>query len=322
MSKPNTLPSVLPRSRVPQLLHDRAVQFGGAARENGVKAYPFIYNFIGYPYQQGIQNPDTGTYSITGVDAEGPDGLAIAAGGILDVPIVMDNDLPYHLLYTHYGAYYQTGFTAALAEGALVTSSNYVPLPNVPITFTSVPITPVPATTIQVGVPYYPVNYVVGAQTTFSVSNTIGGAPLSTDGATGDWVFVVNGGAGGGTVNGSRERLLFPGGSGTLTSNAVTLFNSARNCRIPYWTELDVSVYFPSSGGRDLYGGFQRSPILGATEENPIPLLNLQGAQDGLGMLKTPYQLPKAATVWLRFRSRSAFPLRVYGMLFGYKITI
>lgn len=319
MSKPNTLPGVLPRSQVPQLLHERAVQFDGSARANNVKAYPFIYNFVGYPYQQGIQNPDTGTYSVTGVDAEGPDGIAIAAGGILDVPIVMDNDLPFHLLYIHYGAWYQTSFTASLAEGFLKAPLTYVPVANVSITFTSIPGN---AFTIQVGVPYYPVSIDVEPDGVyFGVSSTIGGTPLNTDGSSGDWVFVVNGGPGGGAVNGSRERLLFPGGSASIP-NSVTLFNSARNCRIPYWTELDVSVYFPSSGGRDLYGGFQRSPILGATEENPIPLLNLQGAQDGLGMLKTPYQLPKAATVWLRFKSRSAFPLRVYGMLFGYKITI
>jgi hypothetical protein len=38
-------------------------------------------------------------------------------------------------------------------------------------------------------------------------------------------------------------------------------------------------------------------------------------------MLKTAFQLTKSATVWIRVRSRSAFPLQVYGHLFGYKIT-
>jgi len=83
-----------------------------------------------------------------------------------------------------------------------------------------------------------------------------------------------------------------------------------------------VSVYMVSSAHRDLYGGFQREPLLGATEEQPIPIVDLQGDQDGLGMLKMPFQLTKSATVLVRVRSRSLYPLRVYGHLFGYKITV
>ncbi len=313
----NTIVRKTPVSQVPQREHDAAVQFGGSARVNNVKAFPFFYNFTKYPYQEGIADPTTGIYTITGDSAEGPDGLTIQPGQILDVPIVMDADIPFHLLYLKYGAFRQNVFTASMVEGIF----------NYPTGVTSVPngsrvlwvtLDPTIGANYTLGTMYFVINTSPTFKT-FQISLTDGGTavdPVGTTGSAGTYMFLDSDSL---RPPGSREYLLYPSES---TSGFQGLLNASRNTRIPYWTELDVSVYFPSSGGRDLYGGFQREPLLGATEEQPIPILNLQGSQDGLGMVKTPYQLAAGAFVNLRFRSRSSYALQVYGHLFGYKITI
>lgn len=94
------------------------------------------------------------------------------------------------------------------------------------------------------------------------------------------------------------------------------------NQLIPRWTELDVSVYMVSSGARDLYGAFQRDGLTGQRLEIPVPAMALQGDDDGMGEVRTAFQLPKAATVVVKVRNRGASTLNVYGHLFGYKITV
>lgn len=54
----------------------------------------------------------------------------------------------------------------------------------------------------------------------------------------------------------------------------------------------------------------------------PIPILNICNTADGLGMIRVPFQLTRSAMVRLRFRNRSPYPLRIYGHLFGYKISV
>jgi hypothetical protein len=313
----NTIVRKTPSNLVPQREHDAAVQFGGSARVNNVKAFPFFYNFTKYPYQEGIADPTTGIYTITGDSAEGPDGLTIQPGAILDVPIIMDADIPFHLLYIKYGAFRQNVFTAAMVEGIFTYPTGVTSLPN-DTRIMWVTLDPTIGANYTLGTQYYVIN-TSPTFSTFQISLTSGGAsvdPVGTTGSAGTYMILS---ANSLRPPGSREYLLYPS---VYNSGAQGLFNASRNARIPYWTELDVSVYFPSSGGRDLYGGFQREPLKGATEEQPIPILNLQGSQDGLGMVKTPYQLAAGAFVNLRFRSRSSYALQVYGHLFGYKITI
>lgn len=214
-----------------QVLSRRAVQFGEQARAQNQSAYPFFQNFIPFPYTHSQVNAATGQYSVTSAQAEGPDGLSIAAGGLLDIPIVMDKDCVFHLLYVKYGA--------------------WNPSPSVPNV-------------------------------------------------------------------GSREVLLSP----QTSLQGHSMFDATMNQREPYWIYLDVSFYFTSSGGRDLYGGFQADPFTGAKAEQPIPVWSLQGNQDGLGMVRTAYQLPKGSTVRIHVVNRYTAALRVYGHLFGYKVTV
>jgi len=387
----NALSKRISQDLGPAQKHEYAVQFGDQKRDYDTKAYPFFYNFIKSPYQIGTvndsfgANQDIGIYRVTSDSAEGPDGLTLPSLGVLDIPIVMDNDTNFHLLYAKYGAFRISTFSLALVDANTLAQPTRDP-------FVTGQTVVVDALTTLVGLIVGQTYFVIGAgASTFQLSLTSGGVavvlasvvvttdagdtfaqptvPYANDnrvtidvltGTTGPAIgtnyFVISAGAstfqisltsGGaaivlttngtatirlttgsaqirrqGGIAGSREYLIYPY---TNTNPALPgqglLPEQVANARIPYWTELDVSMYMRSSGDRDVYGGFQRLPIGGAVEEAPIPILDLQGKQDGIGMLKTAFQLTKSATVWIRVRSRSAFPLQVYGHLFGYKIT-
>lgn len=293
-----------------QLPFDYATQFGNKKRENNVKAFPFFYNFIRYPYQVG--NDQTGIYQVSAADAEGPDGLQILPNGILDIPVVMDNDYPFHLLYMKYGAFRPSSFTVATLDAGNTFAQ---PAPDTMYNDDTIVIDSLTTTTGPiVGQVYYVVNALAS---TFQISLTSGGAALNLT-SNGSAAYRRQGGR-----YGSRERLSYPyTGSNPASPGQGLVPTTARNTRTPYWADLDVSVYVPSSGSRDLYGGFQREGLGGSVLEVSMPISSLQGAQDGLGMIKTPYQLPASATVSIRVKSRAFYPLRVYGVLFGYKITI
>ncbi len=309
--QPRTLPGKFDIDQVRQNLIPSAVQFDGPSRDTGgMKAYPFFYGFTRFPYQEGVADPTTGIYSITGASAEGPDGLAITAGGSLNIPIVMDDDTNFHLLSVKYGAFRVNEFqTAALEAGDTLGQS----LGDLITQYDQIRITDIGA---SVGLTVGQLLFAVGiTATTFQVSLTNGGAAIDiTTGGTVTWVRVQ-------PAIGSREYLLYPYYPGAASFTG-SLLNAGLNARIPYWTELDVSAYMVSSGGRDLYGGFQRDPKLGATQECPIPMLDLQTSHDGMGTVRTPFQLTKSATINLRIPSRSAYPLHIYGHVFGYKITV
>jgi hypothetical protein len=133
-------------------------------------------------------------------------------------------------------------------------------------------------------------------------------------------------------VMASREMLVDPA---TSLQGGPSLFDATMNQRIPYYSLLDVSLYFTSSGARDLYGGFAHEQAscgdtlasggpygINTRAEIPIPVKSLQGQEDGMAMIRTPYQLPAAATIMVRVTNHHQFALRVYGCLFGYKIPL
>lgn len=226
----------------------RAVKVNDPRRDQRIKAFPYFANFLPYPYQNSDVNQATGFYANTVAQAEGPDGLLIAANqGRLDIPIVMNRDTAFHMLYVKYGAFN----------------------PNI---------------------------------------------------------------EGGDPVMASREMLVSPSSS---LQGGNSLFDATMNQRIPYYSMLDVSLYVVSSGARDLYGGFAHEQAscgdsgasggpygVNTRAEIPIPVKSLQGQEDGMAMVRTPYQLPAAATVLVRIVNHHRFELRVYGCLFGYKIPL
>lgn len=307
---PRTLPGKIHKSMVAQNAILPAFRPGNLARDPaGVNAYPFFYGFVKYPYQTGVADVLTGVYSVTDNSAEGPDGLAIPAGGVLNIPIIMEKDAAFHLLYTKFGAFRVSEFTSTVAASLIGQSLGDLRVATDRIHFTDIGTN----TGIDTTRDYFAVSITA---TTFQVSLTSGGAAVTIVGAASVvWRFVS-------AAVGSRDYLLYPYTVGTPNFNNALLNAGQHGARIPYWTELDVTMHVVSSGGRDLYGGFQRQPLTGVTEEAPIPMLDLQASKDGLGMVKTPYQLGKSANVNIRVTSRSAYPLRVYGYLFGYKILI
>lgn len=306
---PNGPASKTDRSLVTQIADEHAVRFGEGVRNVDCKAFPFFYNFTKYPYQEGITDPTTGVYSINGDSAEGPDGILIPAGGSLRIPIIMDNDYPYHLLNVKYGAYFKHDYSVVFNSETFPQPTGFTLTNSMIIKFITIP---TGTTEVVVDVPYV----VVSADaTTFQVATWPLGASTITITHTGTFYFVLVG-----------ESSSNPWGSRAYQDydpfHEDLILNAYANRIVPFYTELDVSLYFPSSGGRDLYGGFQRAPLLGAVEEQPLPTGDLQGSQDGYGSIRSPYQLPAGAQVDIRVKSRSSYPLYVYGHLFGYKITI
>lgn len=227
------MPDPLAQAQASRYAKRPAVRFGEIRRYDRMRAYPFFYNFISDPYQQGQVDSATGIYQVSVADAQGPDGLLIAASsGVLEIPIVMDRDTIFHLLSIRYGAW----------------------------------------------------------NPSLSPPNT-----------------------------GSRAALLQPADA---LQGGNSYFQAQMNQFDYYVSYLDVSVYMVSSGARDLMGGMQRDAITGAREEIPVPAQATQGTQDGAGSLRTAFQLPKEASVRIRIVNRYPAALRVYGHLFGYKVTV
>lgn len=232
------------------LYTQRSVQIGDERRYQNQSAFPFWQNFTAYPYQFGEINPGTGLYGLTATSAEGPDGLLIAPGQILQIPINLGRDMAFQLLNIKFGAH-------------IVSTESTVP-----------------------------------------------------------------------NAKGSREILVGPQNSLQFGNS---MFDATMNQRIPYWQMLDVSVYFQSSGARDLYGGLTHRQFNSQLEtaalqvpqndriEVPIPSNDLQGNADGMGVIRMPYQLPAAALINIKVTSRAPTTvgnLMVYGALFGYKVKI
>lgn len=293
------------------------VEFGDPRRDNALKAFPFFYNFINYPYNQGDVNAQTGITSVTGAGAEGPDGLLIPAGGVLQVPIVMANDTNFHLLYIKYGAFLSRSLfgTAIAAANTISQDSNNILANDERITFLNIS----NLGGINTAISYF---VVTANASTFQVSLTSGGAVIDiTIPAPGVSALVEFTLTTPETWIGSREYLVAPQTNLNGTTGG-TQFTAQVSQRIPFFGELDVSIYMSSSAARDLYGGLQRAAQDSSIIEVPLPILDVQGSNDGCGMVRTPFQLTKGSTVFLKFKSRSAFSLRVYGHLFGYKITL
>jgi hypothetical protein len=81
---------------VTKALFERATKFGDIPRYNNIKAWPFWLPFIPYPYL----NTDA-------VNPLGMLGVAVAAGGVTDIPIIGQQDATYQIISVKYTAYMQ-----------------------------------------------------------------------------------------------------------------------------------------------------------------------------------------------------------------------
>lgn len=370
MTTPRTLPGKDISLAMPYAIPP-AVKLGEDYGKDVPKAYPFFYNFLNYPYQEGGPDGPSDIYSINAGDAEGPDGLEIAPANFsnnflppqLTVPILMNDDAHFHLLYIKFGAFRVQEFTGSitvLVSPTQVAQAIATPLTlgysdgtseGAPIVITAIS----GVTNLTIGQTYYAKNV---STTVFQLSLTPFGAAIVHTGVTGiisyrrpniaqgsrEYLLNVNGGgnrftntlytaaalAAGDTIaqtagdlrkNGDQIFIasigtvtglsvgynppllplvsgiftvgyyvinansstfqvapVFTSGTpiditanGTLTyyafsNQSESLFNAGKNARIPYISDVDVSVYMPSSGGRDLMGGFQRHPVSGVVD--------------------------------------------------------
>lgn len=86
-------------------LNRRSVSLDPALRLKEDKAEPHFYPFVAYPYQLGSPSTDgRGIYTVSATDAEGPDGILVNNGAIVDIPVRLDRDMDFHLLWVKYAA--------------------------------------------------------------------------------------------------------------------------------------------------------------------------------------------------------------------------
>lgn len=79
----------------------RAVSFAEKTRDSNTGAFPFLYSFIGYPYQSGAISQQ-GFSGNTVAEAEGPDGILLPLNVLTRIPITMDRDANFHMLWMRY----------------------------------------------------------------------------------------------------------------------------------------------------------------------------------------------------------------------------
>ena len=119
---------------------------------------------------------------------------------------------------------------------------------------------------------------------------------------------------------GSRELLVPPQ---TSLQAGRTPYMASNNQRIPYLDYLEVTAFILSSGGRELYGGTQNDPLFPQNHRViPLPVHSLQKAENGIGQIRTSYQIPASGVVSLKITNTFTGTLRVTGHLFGYKVPL
>lgn len=106
-----------------------------------------------------------------------------------------------------------------------------------------------------------------------------------------------------------------PGGGTTVQPINLRIFR-------PLYQFLRVSLIVASEKNTYIYGSVQDAPQTGLIEQ-PLRVQTLQGIDDGLGMLRTPIQIPAEATVTLKVTNTHATSALITNpCLFGYKIAI
>lgn len=81
-----------------------AISFREETRANNVRAFPFLVSFIRYPYQYGAIGED-GFYGNDAASAEGPDGILIPPLSTVQIPLHIDRDANFHMLWMRYVVY-------------------------------------------------------------------------------------------------------------------------------------------------------------------------------------------------------------------------
>jgi len=89
----------------------------------------------------------------------------------------------------------------------------------------------------------------------------------------------------------------------------------------PLYTYLETSLIISSIKDTYVYGGLQYEGLTGL-QERPLNIRTLQGFNSGKGVLRTPFQVPREATIKVKIRNNYTSSIVVNGVLFGYKVAI
>jgi len=89
----------------------------------------------------------------------------------------------------------------------------------------------------------------------------------------------------------------------------------------PLYTYLETSLIISSIKDTYVYGGLQYEGLTGL-QERPLNIRTLQGFDSGKGVLRTPFQVPREATIKVKIRNNFSSSVIVNGVLFGYKVAI
>ncbi len=84
----------------------RSVELDRPSRGNAAPSWPFFIGFVGWPYQTGVAaESKTGFTGVTGLQAQGPDGILIAAGGTVTIPLFVPRDANFLLKWIRFCAW-------------------------------------------------------------------------------------------------------------------------------------------------------------------------------------------------------------------------
>ncbi len=66
---------------------------------------PFLIGFIPWPYEIGTMETPSGFITMSGADAQGPDGILVTSGGLTDVVLKVPRDCPFLLQWIRFSAW-------------------------------------------------------------------------------------------------------------------------------------------------------------------------------------------------------------------------
>lgn len=269
------------------ILNENAVQFDSHRRYNNQAAWPFWYPLVPKPYLE----TDT-LYNGLGLQ-----GHTIPANTRKEINVQLDRDSVYRLINLKYQA-------LSCNAGAQLTGT--IVLAGVNVTGTGTAF----QTELNIGNPIQWVDDAGDSQC--GIVKTITSQTVMTLELPG-------------TVTTGGDNFFKAIYQSSVSPNSPVPYNLYESQQLTNTKLLRVSVIMSSLGTKYLMGGTQvftaPDTARSGLQERPILMSALQGADDGLGQLRTPALFGYDSSVKIIMENTSGGDLIVNGTLFGYKIS-
>lgn len=283
-----------------EVLNKNAVKFDSDRKWNNQKFWPYWYPLIPYPWQE------TDTLN----KGQGLLGIEILPGQIKDISIITDRDTAYRLLNLKYTVY--SANEATTGAGTLTMVSGSTAVVGVGSNFT---------TLFPDGIGW--LTFIGGStgllRTVFVESVTdatnlvlSSPAPESAAGVAwgrGEWIWTIQ--------TQAVPGVDIPNPIASPVPEEIQHFYDLAQ-------QVKVGLRVPSLRDRDIYGGLERQLGLGGFfAENRHRITELQGAEDGVGMLRTALLVGGDSTITVRVENTNTDRIIfINGTTFGYKIAL